>query len=142
MKVFTHKGLAVVIMLRDEHCPPHVHVDGDDWAARFRFSFWHAGVELWDVVPYGQRPPLAVLEGVRKALQQPAHLRKARSVWWSKLHTVCVDHQLWDWQASAVVDKSSSGRQVHLIESAYYAIEQNSTLLKLVGAPYNVEISL
>ncbi len=51
MKVFVYKGYAVVVMLRDEHCPPHVHVDGGRWSARFRFSFWHNGVELWDVVP-------------------------------------------------------------------------------------------
>jgi hypothetical protein len=44
------QGLAMVVMLRDEHCPPHVHVDGGRWSARFKFSFWHNGVELWDVI--------------------------------------------------------------------------------------------
>ena len=36
----------MVIMLRDEHCPPHAHVDAGTWSARFKFSFWHNSVEL------------------------------------------------------------------------------------------------
>lgn len=34
---------------RDEHCPPHVHVAGKEWDARFRFSFLDGHVALWDV---------------------------------------------------------------------------------------------
>jgi hypothetical protein len=49
MNVCRYKGFSLVVMLRDEHCPPHVHVDAGTWSARFRFSFWHNGVELWDV---------------------------------------------------------------------------------------------
>lgn len=95
MKVFVYKGYAVVVMLRDEHCPPHVHVDGGRWSARFRFSFWHNGVELWDVVPQGRRPALAILEGLRQALKQWVHL--ARRIWWSMLRTLCLEQQLCDW---------------------------------------------
>lgn len=131
-----------MIMLRDEHCPPHVHVDGGRWAARFGFSFWHGAVGLLDVTPYGRRPPLAVLEGLRQALMQPAHLQRARSIWWSKLWTVCLEHKLWDWQADVVIERSNPGRMVYLIESARYEIEQNRTLLMLVGAPDSVEIDL
>ena len=72
MKLFRYKGLSMVIMLRDEHCPPHAHVDAGAWSARFKFCFWHNGVELWDVVPHSNRPPAAVLEGLRHALRQPA----------------------------------------------------------------------
>jgi len=140
MKVFVYKGYAVVVMLRDEHCPPHVHVDGGRWSARFRFSFWHNGVELWDVVPLGRRPALAVLEGLRQALAQRVHL--ARRIWWRKLHTLCLEQQLWDWQANAVVERSSTGCTVYLIESAHYEEQRNLTRLTLVGAAQGVEIEL
>ena len=140
MKVFVYKGYAVVVMLRDEHCPPHVHVDGGRWSARFRFSFWHNGVELWDVVPHGRRPALAVLEGLRQALTQRVHL--ARRIWWSKLRTLCLEQQLWDWQANAVVERSSAGCRVYLIESAHYEEQRNLTRLTLVGAAQGVEIEL
>ena len=85
LKVFSHKGLSVVIMLRDEHCPPHAHVDAGAWSARFKFSFWHNGVELWDVIPLSRRPPTGVLEGLRQSLRQPEHLRRARDLWWRRL---------------------------------------------------------
>ncbi|MGZ0785609.1 DUF4160 domain-containing protein [Pseudomonas saponiphila] len=140
MKVFVYKGYAVVVMLRDEHCPPHVHVDGGRWSARFRFSFWHNGVELWDVVPQGRRPALAILEGLRQALKQRVHL--ARRIWWSKLRTLCLEQQLWDWQANSVVERSSAGRRVYLIESAHYEEQRNLTRLTLVGAAQGVEIEL
>lgn len=140
MKVFVYKGYAVVVMLRDEHCPPHVHVDGGRWSARFRFSFWHNGVELWDVVPQGRRPALAILEGLRQALKQRVHL--ARRIWWSKLRTLCLEQQLWDWQANSVVERSSVGRRVYLIESAHYEEQRNLTRLTLVGAAQGVEIEL
>ncbi len=38
MKVCSYKGLSIVIMLRDEHCPPHVHVNAGSWSARLQFS--------------------------------------------------------------------------------------------------------
>lgn len=140
MKVFVYKGYAVVVMLRDEHCPPHVHVDGGRWSARFRFSFWHNGVELWDVVPQGRRPALAILEGLRQALKLRVHL--ARRIWWSMLRTLCLEQQLCDWQANSVVERSSAGRRVYLIESAHYEEQRNLTRLTLVGAAQGVEIEL
>lgn len=72
MRLFSYKGFSMVIMLRDEHCPPHAHVDAGTWSARFKFSLWHNSVELWEVVPHSRRPPVAVLEGLRHALGQPA----------------------------------------------------------------------
>ena len=132
----------MVVMLRDEHCPPHAHVDGGRWSARFKFSFWHNGVELWDVIPYARRPPLAVLEGLRQELNQPAHLQRARTIWWGKIQTACLDNQLWDWQADEVVATKRPGSTAYLIESARYELEGNRTLLGLVGAPDRVEIEL
>jgi hypothetical protein len=142
MRICSYKGLVMVVMLRDEHCPPHAHVDGGRWSARFKFSFWHNGVELWDVIPYARRPPLAVLEGLRQELKQPAHLQRARTIWWAKIQTACLDNQLWDWQADEVVATKRPGSTAYLIESARYELEGNRTLLELVGAPDRVEIEL
>jgi hypothetical protein len=132
----------MVIMLRDEHCPPHAHVDAGTWSARFKFSFWHNTVELWDVVPHSHRPPVAVLEGLRQALRQPAHLRRARSIWWGTLHTACLDNQLWDWESNEVVVTKRLTSAAYMIGSACYEPEDNKTLLALMGAPEGVEIEL
>ena len=142
MNVCRYKGFSLVIMLRDEHCPPHVHVDAQAWSARFKFSFWHNGVELWDVVPHSQRPPSAVLEGLRQALRQPAHLQRARGLWWRKLCTACLDNQLWDWESNEVVVMKRIASTTYLIVSASYEPEENKTLLSLAGAAEGVEIEL
>ncbi|MCU1750944.1 DUF4160 domain-containing protein [Pseudomonas sp. 6D_7.1_Bac1] len=141
MKVCSYKGFALVVMLRDEHCPPHVHVDAGTWSARFIFSFWHNGVELWDVLPHSCRPPLAVLEGLRQALKQPAHLRRTRSIWWVKLQTTCLCNQLWDWQAKEVVVKGFASA-TYRIASAHYEVKDNKTLMAQIDAPEEVEIAL
>jgi hypothetical protein len=142
MKVCSYKGLSVVIMLRDEHCPPHAHVEAGAWSARFRFSFWHNGVELWDVVPLSRRPPIAVLEGLRQSLKLPAHLLRARRLWWRKLHTACLDNQLWDWQTSEVVVVKRIVSTTNMIGSACYEPQTNRTRLFLIGAQECVEIEL
>lgn len=142
MKVCSYKGLSVVIMLRDEHCPPHAHVDAGAWSARFKFSFWHNGVELWDVVPLSRRPPLAVLEGLRQSFMQSAHLLRARGIWWRKLQTACLDNHLWDWKINEVVGMKRIASTTNMIGSARYEPESNKTLLALVGAQEGVEIEL
>ncbi|WP_419708466.1 DUF4160 domain-containing protein [Pseudomonas sp. NFX224] len=142
MKVCSYKGLSVVIMLRDEHCPPHAHVEAGSWSARFKFSFWHNGVELWDVVPLSRRPAIAVLEGLRQSLKLPAHLLRARCIWWRKLQTACLDNQLWDWQTSEVVVVKRIVSTTNMIVSACYEPETNKTRLSLIGAQECVEIEL
>ena len=94
------------------------------------------------MVPLFNRPPVAVLEGLRRALGQPAHLRRARSVWWDKLQTVCLDHQVWDWQTSEVVVVKRIAATTYMIDSACYEPETNKTLLALLGAAQGVEIQL
>lgn len=142
MKICSYKGLSLVIMLRDEHCPPHVHVDAGTWGARFVFSFWHNAVELWDVVPLSRRPPLTVLEGLRQTLRQAIHLRRARRIWWTKLRTTCLGNQLWDGKINEVVLINLDGRPIYRIASARYEIWSNSTQMDLEGAPQGVEIRL
>lgn len=142
MKVCNYKGLSVVIMLRDEHCPPHAHVEAGTWSARFRFSFWHNGVELWDVVPISRRPPSATLDGVLRSLRQPANLLRARCIWWRKLQTVCLENQLWDWHSNEVVAVKRVVSTTNMIGTACYEPETNTTRLSLIGAQKCVEIEL
>lgn len=142
MRLFSYKGFPMLINLRDEHCPPHAHVDGGTWSARFKFSFWHNSVELWDVVQQSRRPPSAVLEGLRHGLRQPAHLRRARSIWWNKLQTACLDNQLWDSHDNEVVVMKRITSTTYVIGSACYEPDKNKTLLALMGAPEGVEIEL
>ncbi|WP_192559054.1 DUF4160 domain-containing protein [Pseudomonas allokribbensis] len=142
MKVCSYKGLSVVIMLRDEHCPPHAHVDSGAWSARFKFSFWHNGVELWDVVPLSRRPPIAVLEGLRQSLRETVHLRRARRIWWTRLQTACLDNQWWDGDSNEVAVMREVTNATFRIGSAFYEPEENKTLLALVGAQEGVEIEL
>lgn len=142
MKICSYKGLSVRIMLRDEHCPPHAHVQAGAWSARFKFSFWHNNVELWDVVPLSRRPPAAVLEGLRQSFKQPVHLLRARGIWWRKLQTVCLDNQLWDWRSNEVVVVKGIVSTANMIETAHYVPETNMTQLSLIGTDAGVEIEL
>ncbi|VVN84086.1 hypothetical protein PS718_01346 [Pseudomonas fluorescens] len=142
MKVCSYKGLSIVIMLRDEHCPPHVHVSAEKWSARFLFSFWHNDVDLWDVVPLSRRPSPALLEGLCRSLEQPAHLRRARGIWWSGLQTFCLDNQVWDCESNEVPVMKSVSDTTYRIGSARYEPEEDKTLLTLRGALEGVEIEL
>lgn len=142
MKVCSYKGLSIVIMLRDEHCPPHVHVTAGAWSARLGFSFWHNDIQLWDVVPLSRRPPLAVLEGLCRSLEQTAHLRRARRIWWSRLQSVCLDNQLWDSHTNEVLGMKLVTDTTYRIGTARYLPEEDKTLLTLTGASEGVEIQL
>jgi hypothetical protein len=142
MKVCSYKGLSVVIMSLNEHCPPHAQVDAGTWSARFKFSFWHNGVELWDVLPLSRCPTLAVLEGLRQSLRQPDHLWRARRLWWQCLHTACLDNQWWDAQTNEVAVLRPVGNTTFRIASAHYEPAVNKTLLALAGAYEGVEIEL
>ena len=127
-------------MTRDEHCPPHVHVGGDDWIARFKFSFWHDDVCLWDVTPAKNKPREALLENLRQTLLKPANLRKARELWWSTLRAVCLDHLMWQPDTQDVVSPNSAGRGARKIAKARFDVDEYKTVLELDGDAGNVEI--
>lgn len=142
MKICSHRGFAVSIFTRDEHCPPHVHVGNDRWDARFRFSFWHNGVGLWDVKPIRHGLGAALLEELRQALEQPANLRLARQRWWLSRHSVCLDNQHWDPCREEVVSLSVFRRNTFAILGAVYEPWCDRTILQLVGQANPVEIEL
>ncbi|MGU3308427.1 DUF4160 domain-containing protein [Pseudomonas sp. M5A4_2d] len=142
MKVGAYKGYVIAVFLRDEHCPPHVHVRGEAWDARFRFSFQDGGVALWDVNPERCRPAGAILEGIRQALMQPHYLARARRIWWQKLQTVCLENHSWDWDADELVPGLVIRRGVYVIANARHDVVGQRTILNLVRAPGCVEIDL
>ena len=142
MKIFTHHGLLVAVLTRNEHCPPHVHVDSPQWQARFEFSFWHNGVRLWDVVPVQSQPKAAVLESLRLAIKTPEHLRRARYCWWQSMKAVCLVNQAWDNVAQEVVSGQEKRAGARLIQTAVFDAQRYRTILQLKGVSPAVEIEL
>lgn len=142
MKVCTHKGLDIVVLTRNEHCPPHVHVGTEKWDARFQFSFWHNGVRLWDVAPAQNEPTAAVLEGLRQSLKLPQHLRRARELWWSSRQSVCLENQQWNVTSEDVVSPKECRPGALDIVSARFDAQGYRTLLQLAGQPSPLEIEL
>lgn len=142
MRVGTYKGYVISVFIRDEHCPPHVHVRGNGWDARFRFSFLDGDVELWDVDPERRRPPSAVLAGIREALVQRHYLARARRIWWEKHQTVCLENHSWDLGADELVPGLVIRPGVHVIASAWHDFVGQRTILNLVRAPVCVKINL
>ncbi|CDG82400.1 ORF142 [Janthinobacterium agaricidamnosum NBRC 102515 = DSM 9628] len=130
------------MLSRDEHCPPHVHVGADKWKARFRFSYWHNDVQLWDVSPAKNQPTAAVLEDLRQVLLQAANLRKAREQWWRSTGSVCLDNQMWDVGKETVVNVRSSFFGTRTIQMASFNEKFYITVLQLSGPPNHLEIAL
>lgn len=143
MKICKLNGLSLVLMTRDEHCPPHLHVEGaNGWTARFQFSFWHNDAFLWDVTPNDADPAASLTEGLRLMLEEPANLRRAREKWWSMKGSVCLDNLLWDFSKQAVVSGKSSCPGVHRIKKAIFMQQQYETVLTLEGISSPLEIEL
>ena len=142
MKICAHQGLVIVVLTRNEHCPPHVHTGTNEWNARFEFSFWHDGVRLWDVTPAKNQPSARLLEAVRQTIKQPRHLRKARESWWNAMQSVCLINQCWDATAGEAVAMRDRRAGVPAIQSAHFDASKNQTVLRLTDQPDAVEINL
>lgn len=142
MKVSVYRGLELALMTRDEHCPPHLHVKASDWEARFKFSFWHNSVCLYDVKPASAKPSVKVLEGLRQHLLEPAILRSARQKWWSVMGSLCLDNLYWDPSLQEVVTPKSANAGAKKILSASYGSQGNITVLKLSNFVGDLEIEL
>jgi|ERR1035437_3079594 hypothetical protein len=142
MKVFTHQGLLVAVLTRDEHCPPHVHVGPPEWQARFEFSFWHNGVRLWDVVPVRNQLKVDVLESLRQAIKSPKHLRRARECWWQSKQALCLVNQTWDEQRQEALSSQEKRPGARVIQTAVFDAQRYRTILQLKGSSVPVEIEL
>lgn len=141
VKITRYRNYTLVVLTRNEHCPPHVHVGDADWEARFKFSFWHGTVCLWDVVPVQSAPKAALLERLRQALMKPANLRKARQAWWQSRQTACLNNLLWQPGTQEVVSPRDARRGARKIVSAVFESAGDKTVLRLEDASV-VEIEL
>ena len=95
MKLFQvpRTGLWVELRTRDEHCPPHVHVENEavPWEARLAFSFIDNAVRLMDVDPIEDAPKTRTIDRIKAAIA--ANLPKCRTDWWARVGTCCIDNR-------------------------------------------------
>lgn len=142
MKVCTYNGIDVVVLIRNEHCPPHVHAGTKDWDARFKFSFWHNGVDHWDVRPRENAPKTGVIEGLRATLEQPKNLEKARKLWWRALGTVCLDNKYLDPESYEVLDGKEAKEGMPSIHSSSFDEARYRTCFHISGDDEPLEFEL
>jgi len=86
-------GLYVELRTRDEHCPPHVHVEDEEvpWEARLAFSFIGNAVRLMDVDPIEDAPSTRTIDRIKAAIA--SNLPRCRTEWWTRVSTCCVDNR-------------------------------------------------
>jgi hypothetical protein len=86
-------GLHVELRTRDEHCPPHLHVENEEvpWEARLAFSFVSDVVRLMDIDPIEDAPGTRTIDRIKAAIA--ANLPKCRAEWWAKVGTCCLDNR-------------------------------------------------
>jgi hypothetical protein len=142
MKVCTHLVFTVVVLTRNEHCPPHVHIGTPDWDARFEFSFWHGAVRLWDVIPTKGAPEIRLLEELRQVVKADANLRRARTLWWQSRQTLCLENQAWDLATSEVVSPKVGRHGSVAIVGGFFDAVAYRTFLRLQGQQDLLEIAL
>ena len=142
MNIYTGAGWAV-LMLTNDHCDPHVHVEpkNQEWYARFKFSFWHSGVNLWDVTPEKNSPTKKILEKIRVAIEDPACLRKARESWWNIQKKTCVENKFWD-SVNLSICESAGQSTVFQIEKSSFDVSDYSTTLIIRGSNDVIKIEL
>ena len=72
-----------VFVAAEDHPPPHVHAvhTGEDWVARFRFSFLSDVTGLYRFRRRGRKPTEATLDRVAEAIM--ARLPACRESWWA-----------------------------------------------------------
>lgn len=129
-------GYQIVVMFRDEHCPPHVHVDGKDWSMRIKFSFWNNDTEFWDTTPSRAKPNLRVIRMLCRELEKTNNLCKARQEWMKAVKQTCMDNGYWD------LTNSKMGSQGNTIINSTYDTQKNITVLDLLHVNNKVEIKL
>ncbi|WP_060078581.1 DUF4160 domain-containing protein [Burkholderia ubonensis] len=132
MKVADHKGRRIAVLTRDEHCPPHVHVDGGTWSARFEFAFWHNGVHFLDIQPANTTFSTAELKAIIATIR--ANLPKARKIWWQVVKDVCLINKYWDHNSTSVVSSASGKKGLVRIADGTYDHIQSQTILEFADS--------
>ena len=131
MKLFPvpKTGLHVALRLRDERCPPHVHVESSAalWEARFEFSYVGNKVGLMDIDPINAAPTIRTIDAIRRAIA--GHLPKCRQAWWEKIGTCCLDRRWVAIDNRAVTVLARHQRNARQIRTAYYGAADGSLAL-------------
>jgi len=86
-------GLYVELWMRDEHCPPHLHVENEEvpWEARLAFSFVGDVIRVMDVDPIEDAPNTRTIDRIKAAIVN--NLPKCRAEWWARVGTCCLDNR-------------------------------------------------
>jgi hypothetical protein len=86
-------GLQAELRTRDEHCPPHLHVENEavPWEARLAFSFVSDVVRLMDIDPIEDAPSARTIDRIKAAIAM--NLPRCRAEWWGKVGTCCLDNR-------------------------------------------------
>lgn len=130
MKLFPvpKTGLIVELMLRDEHCPPHVYVENEalPWEARFVFSFVSDTVSLLDLDPIEDAPAARTIDAIKAAIS--ANLDKCGRTWWDKIGTCCLDRRWMRVTTGEVTVLSKQERGAIQIHTAGFDATANETL--------------
>jgi hypothetical protein len=79
--------------MRDEHCPPHLHVENEEvpWEARLAFSFVGDVIRVMDVDPIEDAPNTRTIDRIKAAIVN--NLPKCRAEWWARVGTCCLDNR-------------------------------------------------
>jgi hypothetical protein len=138
MKLLSVAGtrLTVELMLRDEHCPPHVHVEDETvpWEARFAFSFVGNAVRLMDIDPLDAAPTLRTINRVQGAIA--GALPACRRAWWAKIGTCCLDNRWVRIEGDHVTILTRRAPGALQVAAAHYDATEPATLtLSLHGRP-------
>jgi hypothetical protein len=131
MKVAEYDHMRIAVFTRDRQCPPHVHVDGKDnkWTARFKFSFWHNGVEFWDSTDYLSPEQIDEIAATIKLA-----LPSARNAWKRVVNKVCLDGHYWN-EIKQIVESRENmthGHAKQILRGTYDAARR-LTILHVAG---------
>ncbi len=139
MKLFQvpRTGLYVELWTRDEHCPPHVHVENEavPWEARLAFSFISDVVVLMDVDPVEDAPTTRIIDRIRAAIVN--NLPKCRAEWWRRIGTCCRDNR---WisvsQGGTLTVLAKRAARAKQIRGAVYEPEATQVTLFMKDGPH------
>jgi hypothetical protein len=128
-------------MLRDEHCPPHVHVESEaaGWEARFAFSLVSDAVRLLDVDPIEEAPSAKTIDSIKAAIV--ANLVRCRAAWWDKIGTCCLDNRWVHIIGSEITVLAERERGASQIRTAKYGakIANELTLFMKDGSTHTMK---
>lgn len=106
-KVFDSDTGARVVIVSDDHCPPHVHAAhrAEGWVVRIGFSFALSAPWIMSIAP----SPIAVRQRQlgTMLLEVAAAQADCRRLWWDTQNTTCLENK---WVVHAL------SRPIHMLD--------------------------